>query len=409
MDETTGPSDAASTSGPAQRRPSLLLAGLLLVAFNLRPVLTSVGPLIDDIRRDLGLSSTEIGFLTTAPLIAFGVIAPLAPVLAFRFGMERVLLGCLVLLGGSLALRLAPSVPLLFIGTLAAGCGIAVANVLLPALVKRRYAERAAFVTGLYAMALGGGAALAAGLAVPSAHWLGGSWRGALALWSLPALVAAVVWTGDLRDAPASSHASGGARSRVRLGRDAIAWQVTVLMGIQSLLFYSTVAWLPEILRSHGIGAGAAGALLSMALIVGIPAGLVVAVAAGRMPDQRSIAAIATGIVSVGFVGLLVAPAAAAAVWAVLLGGGLGAWFTLTLTLMVLRAPDARHAAALSGMAQSVGYLLAAIGPVAVGALHDLTDGWTASVAVLLALTVPGLAASLGASRARMVGTARAA
>lgn len=386
------------------RRHVLLLAALLLVALNLRPALTSVGPLIDDIRHDLGLSSAAVGLLTTAPLIAFGAIAPLAPLLAFRFGMERVVLGCLLLLTAGLALRLAHAVPLLFAGTLAAGCAIAVANVLLPALVKRRFEQRAAFVTGIYSMALGGGAALAAGLAVPAKHLLGGSWRGALALWAIPALVAALVWIAVLRDAPASAHASGGARSRVRLGRDPVAWQVTGLMAIQSFLFYSTVAWLPAILRSHGVGSAAAGALLSLALVVGIPAGFLVAVVAGRLPDQRRIALVTGAILVAGFAGLLLAPAGGAALWALLLGGGLGAGFTLTLTLMVLRAPDARHAAALSGMAQSVGYLLAAAGPVAVGALHDLTGGWTVPVAVLLALSVPGTVTALGASRARFVG-----
>jgi MFS transporter, CP family, cyanate transporter len=388
------------------RRASLF--ALLLVALNLRPALTSVGPLIDDVRHDLGLSSTASGLLTTTPLIAFGAFAPLAPLLAFRFGIERVLLGCLLLLTGGLALRLAGAIPPLFGGTLAAGCAIAVANVLLPALVKRRFAERAAFITGLYSMALGGGAALAAGIAVPSSHWLGGSWRGALALWAIPAAVAALVWMLELRDAPASAQASGSARSRVRLGRDAIAWQVTILFGIQSLLFYTTIAWLPEILRSHGVGKTAAGGLLSIALIVGIPAGFLVAVAAGRARDQRAIAAVAVGVVAAGFTGLLAAAAVAPALWALLLGAGLGAGFTLVLTLMVLRAPDTHHAAALSGMAQCLGYLLSAVGPVAIGALHDLTGSWTVPVIVLLALTGPGLATALGASRARMVGAGAA-
>jgi CP family cyanate transporter-like MFS transporter len=404
MDETTGPSDGEATAGPA-RRSALLLAALLLVALNLRPAITSVGPLIDDVRDELRLSSAAIGLLTTGPLIAFGVVAPLGPPLSRRLGIERALLGCLLALAGGLALRLPRSIPLLYLGTLLAGCAIALANVLLPALVKRRFGRRAAFVTGLYSMALGAGAALAAALAVPSERWLGGSWRGALALWALPPLVAAVCWLPQLRPptgAPAGEQAP--TRARPRLRRDRIAWHVTAAMGTQSLLFYTTAAWLPDILRSHGVSSATAGALLSLMLVLGIPAGFLVALAAGRLHDQRPIALAAVATIALGYAGLLLAPRPGAALWTVLLGGGEGAFFTLTLTVMVLRAPDTAHAAALSGMAQSAGYLLAALGPVAIGALHDLTGSWTLPVATLLAFTAPALLAALGASRSGHVG-----
>jgi MFS transporter, CP family, cyanate transporter len=391
------------------RRRALLLPALLLVALNLRPALTSVGPLVHDIRADLGLSSSTVGLLTTLPVLAFGVIAPLAPLLAHRFGLEPVLLGCMLALSAGLALRLLAPVSLLFAGTLAAGCAIAIANVLVPALVKHRFPERATTVTGFYSVALGTGAALAAGLAVPSEHGLGGSWRGALALWAVPALLAAALWTTQLRDAAPSGHAAGVARAPVNLWRDRVAWEVTALMAIQSTLFYATATWLPAVYRSHGIGSGAAGGLLSLALIVGIPAGFGVAWLSGRMRDQRAIALGVALVDAIGFLGLLVAPASGAVVWAILLGGGLGAGFTLVLALLVLRAPDARHATALSGMVQSVGYVLAALGPVAVGAMHDATSSWTLPLLVLLALLIPGLAAALGASRARMVGADAAA
>jgi MFS transporter, CP family, cyanate transporter len=390
------------------RRAPLLLPALLLVALNLRPALTSVGPLVHDVRADLGVSSGTAGLLTTLPVLAFGIVAPLAPVLAHRFRLEAVLLGCMLALAAGLALRLAGAVPLLFAGTLAAGCAIAIANVLVPALVKHRFPGRATTVTGLYSVALGTGAALAAGLAVPSERWLGGSWRGALALWAIPALLAAVVWSGQLRGAAPSAHAAGAARSGVNLWRDGIAWQVTALMAIQSTLFYSVATWLPAVYRSHGIASGAAGGLLSLALIVGIPPGFGIAWLAGRMRDQRAIALGIALVDAVGFLGLLLAPVGGAVVWAILLGAGLGAGFTLVLALLVLRAPDARHATALSGMVQSIGYVLAALGPVAVGAMHDAAGSWTLPLLVLLALVVPGLAAALGASRARMVGATAA-
>lgn len=381
----------------------LLLIGVVLVALNLRAALTIVGPLIGDLRDDEGLSGTAVGLLTTAPLLAFGLVAPLGPRLAARFGVERALVGAMLVLTAGLAVRPLPPIALLFLGTLAAGCGIAIANVLLPAIVKHRFGDRAAFMTGIYSVSLGIGAALAAGLAVPSADWLDG-WRGAFAVWLVPAALAAVVWLPQAGRAPAAADVPK--RVRVHLWRDRIAQQVTAFMAIQSVLFYSVIAWLPEVYRHEGWSKGSAGALLSLSLLVGIPMGFVVAVAASRMRDQRGIAAAACGLTALGLLGVLIAPTAAASLWAGLLGVGFGAGFTLVLTLMVLRAPDARHAAELSGMAQSVGYTVAALGPTLIGALHDLSGGWTLPLATLCALSLPMLAAALGASRPGFVGEA---
>jgi MFS transporter, CP family, cyanate transporter len=395
VDGATGTSDAEQA---ARRREALLLVGaIVLVSLNLRSAITTVGPLIGDIRSDLGLSGTAVGLLAAAPLVAFGLVSPLGPRLAARYGIERSLLGCMLVLAAALAVRPLPPVALLFLGTFAAGCGIAIANVLLPALVKRRFGERATFMTGIYSVALGTGAALGAGLAVPSEQWLGGSWRGALALWTAPALLAAVVWLPQLRRAP--TRASAAPRGRINLWHDPIARNVTGFMAIQSVLFYSMVAWLPEIYRHHGLSKGSAGALLSLALTVGIPLGFVVAAAAARLGDQRPIAAVAVALTTAGWLGVLLAPTAAPSAWVALLGLGFGAGFTLVLALMVLRAADASHAAELSGMAQSVGYTLAAVGPVAIGALHDLTGGWTVPLVALVAGALLELVVALPASR----------
>ena len=298
-------------------------------------------------------------------------------------------------------LRPLPSVVLLFAGTLAAGAAIAVANVLLPALVKRRFGEQATFITGIYSVALGVGAALAAGLAVPSERWLGDSWRAALAVWAVPALLSALLWLPLLRDVP--DRGAAAARVRVNLWRDRVAWSVTGYMALLAVQFYSMVAWLPEIYRHEGMSKGAAGALLSLSLTVGIPMGFVVGALAGRMREQRPIVLAAGVVVLAGWVGVLAAPSAVPSVWAILLGLGFGTGFTLVLALFVLRADDAPHAVALSGMAQSVGYTLAAIGPIAIGALHDLTGGWTTPLVVLVGVAAVDLAVGLGAGRARFV------
>jgi len=397
MDDTTTAPTAARTG----RQTLLLVIGVVLVALNLRAALTVVGPLIGDLRDDEGLSGTAVGLLSTAPLLAFGLIAPLGPRFAARFGVERALVGSMIVLTAGLAIRPLPPTALLFLGTLAAGCGIAIANVLLPAIVKRRFGDGAAFMTGIYSVSLGVGAALAAGLAVPSADWLDG-WRGAFAVWIVPAALAAVVWLPQAVRAPV--RADLPEHVRVHLWRDPIARRLTAFLAIQSVLFYSIVAWLPEIYRPEGFSKGSAGTLLSLSLLVGIPMGFVVAVAASRMRDQRPIAAAACGLTVLGLLGVLLAPTTAASLWAVLLGVGFGAGFTLALTLMVLRAPDSRHAAELSGMAQSVGYTVAAFGPTLIGALHDLSGGWTLPLATLVGLSVPMLAAALGASRPGFVG-----
>lgn len=389
--------DRVTEPRPTRRELALLLAAIVLVSLNLRSALTVIGPLTRDLRHGDGLSGTAIGLLAAAPLLAFGLISPLGPRLAARFGIERALVGCMLLLTAALALRPLPSVVVLFAGTVATGAGIAVANVLLPALVKQRFGRHATSVTGLYSVALGVGAALGAGLAVPSEAWFGGSFRGALALWAPLALVSALVWLPLLRAVPERVPAEE--RVRVSLWGDRRAWQVTAFMSLLAILFYSMVAWLPEVYRHEGMSKGGAGALLSLALILGIPFGFVVGWLAGRLPDQRPIALGGGLMVLAGWIGVLAAPRAAPGLWAILLGSGFGVGFTLVLALFVLRAGDAPHAVALSGMAQSVGYTLAALGPIAVGALHDATGGWRTPLVVLIALAVADLVAALAASR----------
>ncbi|HET6448310.1 MAG TPA: MFS transporter, partial [Conexibacter sp.] len=384
-----------------RRETALLVLAIVLVSLNLRSALTVIGPLIRDLRAGDGLSGTAVGLLAAAPLLAFGLISPLGPRLAARFGIERTLVGCMLLLAASLALRPLPAVVLLFVGTFAAGAAIAVGNVLLPALVKRRFGDQATFVTGIYSVALGVGAALAAGLAVPSERWLGDSWRAALAVWAVPALLAAVIWLPLLR-AP-SGRAAPAMHVRVNLWRDRLAWGVTGYMALMAVQFYSQVAWLPEIYRDEGMSKGAAGALLSLSLVVGIPCGFIVGALAGRLRDQRAIVWAGSGLALGGWAGVLLAPNAAPSLWAIMLGLAFGTGFTLVLALFVLRAGDAPHAVALSGMAQSVGYTLAAIGPIVIGALHDATGGWSVPLATLIGVAAVDLLFGLRAGRAQFV------
>ena len=375
----------------------------MLAGLNLRIAVASVPPVIDEITDDLDLSAAAAGLLTSAPILCFGLLAPLAPVLVRRLGAERALFLALVPLVVGLLVRAESSVIALFAGTVLAGAGIAVANVVVPSVVKGRFG-RVGLMTGIYVATLGAGAALAAGLTVPIERALG--WELALALWALPAAAAAAVLGLALLRDRGPVIARGGSGDAAALLGDGVAWLVTLYFGLQSLLFYVVLAWLPSILRDSGLGAGGAGALLALFALGGIPPSLVVPIVATRMRDQRVLAAGVAAVEAVAVVGLLAAPGAAA-LWVFLFAIGQGAAFSLALTVIILRAPDSKRAAELSGMAQAIGYVLAAIGPVAIGALHDWSGGWDLPLAVLLALTAPLALAGVAAGRARTVRPSR--
>jgi CP family cyanate transporter-like MFS transporter len=390
-----------TTVGARAQHAIAVGAALILIALNLRFALAAVSPVLEELRDDLGLSNIGAGLLTTAPLLCFGLAAPLAPILARRVGQEVLLLGCMVLVAAGITLRIFPSVGPLFAGTIVLGVAIAIANVLMPSVIKRRF-PRPGVMMGLYTTALSISAALAGGLTVPLEQAFG-SWRWALAIWAIPAIVAALAWL------PASRHAGSAPTvetgSSVSLWRDRKAWLVTGTFGMQSLLFYAMLTWLPDILRDAGLSAAHAGGMLSVAMFFGLPTSLVVPVIAARLPDQRPLALVGPAFWAAGFIGLLLSPATLTAVWMMLLGFGQGMGISLALTLVVLRSPDGRHAATLSGMAQSVGYTLAATGPIALGAMHDLTGGWDAPIVLMLVGTVALVACGLGASRPGSVGS----
>jgi MFS transporter, CP family, cyanate transporter len=400
----TKKSPAAAT--PDRLQGVLLVSGIVLLAANLRPALTGVAPLIGQIRTDNGVSNGVAGLLTTLPLLAFGVLSPVAPRLARRLGMERALLASLLVLAAGILLRSAGAVTALFLGTAVLGAAIAVGNVLLPGLVKREFPERAGLMTSVYSTALGISAALAAGASVPVAQLTGMGWRGSLALWALPALLAAIAWVPQARRSDLPENASSRTHHGVSgLWRSALAWQVTLFMGLQSLAYYVTLTWLPEILREEGMSAARAGWMLGLTQAVAIVTIFFAPVIAGRRSSQRGVVVVAVSLSGAGTLGLLVAGSTASALWVVLLGLGQGACFSLALTFFALRAPDSEHAAGLSGMAQTVGYLLAAAGPFLFGVLRDATHAWDVPLALLLAVTVCLLIAGLGAARDAHVAT----
>jgi CP family cyanate transporter-like MFS transporter len=395
---------------PSSLRAGLLVAGIVIAGANLRAALTSVGPLVGEIQAGTGISGGAAGLLTTLPLICFAALSLLAPALASRLGTRRVLTGGLFLLAAGIALRSAPPVAALFAGTVVLGLAIAVGNVLLPSLVKRDFPAHTGLLMGVYITVMNSGAALGAGVSVPLAHQEAFGWRGALGVWALLALVAAVFWLlllrGDTPTGVSTGAASAGdARRRSvsdGLWKSMLAWQVTLFMGLQSVVFYASIAWLPGVLLGDGLSAAQAGWMVSLMQFVGIPAALFAPILAGRRPSQRGYLAAAALLSGAGILGLLFPGGGGGAttmLWVSLLGLGQGASISLALTLFALRTADAREAAALSGMAQSIGYLLAASGPFLFGVLHDLTRSWSLPLAMLFAVAVGQLFAGLGAGR----------
>ena len=388
-------------------RGVLLVVGIVLLAVNLRPALTGLTPLIGQIRADTGISYGVAGLLTTLPLLAMGLLSPIASLLAHRFGMERLLLASMLVLAAGILLRSAGAVTALFLGTAVLGAAIAIGNVLLPGLVKREFPERVGLMTSTYSTALAVSAAIAAGASFPLANQVGIGWRASLGSWALLALVAAVAWLPQMRSARPTNASPANSQGVNGPWRSALAWQVTLFMGLQSLGYYVVLTWLPEILQEEaGISASLAGWMLALAQAVGIASIFLAPVLAGMRPSQHGVVVVAVALTGAGALGLLVAAETATALWVVLLGLGQGACFSLALTFFALRAPDSEHAAALSGMAQTVGYLLAAVGPFLFGLLRDTTHAWTVPLALLFAVAACLLLTGLGAARDAHVGRA---
>ncbi|EIB0969469.1 CynX/NimT family MFS transporter [Salmonella enterica] len=359
---------------PRGKQGALLIAGILMIATTLRVTFTGAAPLLETIRSDYGLSTAQTGLLTTLPLLAFALVSPLAAGIARRFGMERSLFAAMLLICAGIALRSLPSAALLFAGTAIIGCGIALGNVLLPGLIKRDFSQHVARLTGAYSLTMGAAAALGSALVVPLAlHGFG--WRGALLMLMLFPLLAFLIWLPQWRTTRSANLSSSRALHERGIWRSPLAWQVTLFLGLNSLIYYVIIGWLPTILISHGYSEAQAGSLHGLLQLATAAPGLAIPLILHRFNDQRWIAALVSLLCAVGAAGLWFVPGQAV-IWTLLFGFGSGATMILGLTFIGLRASSAHQAAALSGMAQSVGYLLAVCGPPVMGKLHDASGSW---------------------------------
>ncbi|QTM98025.1 MFS transporter [Sediminibacillus dalangtanensis] len=383
----------------------LLIAGIILIAFNLRPAITSVGPLLGTIRDDIGLANWGAGLITSLPLLAFAVMSPIAPRLSNRIGSGRALqLGLLLLIIGIISRSIAYT-PTLYIGTTLVGLGIAVCNVLLPGLIKEKFPEKVGLMTSVYSTCMASFAALASGLSIPLADSLQLGWQLSLVSWVIPAFIGITVWSVYLRkqknEQPKQQFFEPSA---ARLTKSPLAWQVTLFMGMQSFLFYVTISWLPEILHDYGLTIGTAGWLLSYMQFVSLPATFIAPILADKFKNQRGIILLIGLFAVTGYGGLLAGGSFwLLIVWITFIGFALGASISLALAFLSMRAADAKQAAELSGMAQSFGYLLAAAGPFFIGLLVDATGKWNLPIAAILAVSLFMVIAGLGAARNKLV------
>src|SRR5699024_6319253 len=381
----------------------ILLLGVGLVGANLRVPITSIGALISFIRDDLGINNTMAGAITTLPLLAFALLSPFAPKIANRLGMERTIALSLLLLIIGIAIRSLFGIRMVFFGTLLIGLAIAVGNVLIPAIVKVNFPFKVGVMTGIYAIFMNVFAAIGSGFSVPIAEIGQLGWRGSTGIWIFLAIITLIVWMPQLRNEREQIHASVQKKSQTSLWRSSLAWQVTHFMGCQSFVYYTNITWLPDILMTKGYDANVAGWIVFLLLFSFIPMTFIIPVVAERLPNQVSLSVLTGALLIIGYVGLFFGTSIVVPLAAMVLGIANGCSFGLAMMFFTLRTKDGSEAAELSGMAQSFGYLLAAVGPIIIGALYDVTNEWILPIILLLLMAILILMNGIAAGKDRQI------
>ncbi|WP_010252213.1 CynX/NimT family MFS transporter [Myroides injenensis] len=368
----------------------LMFLGIIFVASNLRAPLTSVGPVIAEITKSLELSNTTAGLITTIPLMAFAFLSGIVPRFSRKYGMEIILLISLIILTVGLVIRPLGSIASLFIGAALVGTAITVGNVLMPAYIKNNFPNKVGTMMGIYSVAMNLTAALAAGFSISLGHITDLGWRGSIGIWVVLSITTIVIWIPQVKKKRIDTVKGDFAidENKVNLYKSGLAWAVTVFMGVQSLLFYCLAAWLPKIVQTWGVSEIESGWILSYVQFAQLPMTFIGAIIASKMNNQKFLAALSGILFTVGIVGVMVFKTEYLVLWCVLIGAASGLAFSLSMLFFVLRTKNAVVAADLSGMAQSFGYMIAAVGPPLFGGLYDMSQSWTTSLGFLVVMSL---------------------
>ena len=381
------------------RKGFFLGLGILFIATILRAPITSVAPLIGTISSDLGLNSAAAGMISTTPLLAFALCSILAPISERKIGIEKVLFLSLIGLSIGIFLRSFSGSFFLYFGTILIGISIAHCNVLIPSLIKRDFPEKVGLITGIYSVTMNVCGALASGISLPLATKLHLGWQGSLRVWLVLSMLALVFWLPQVRSTT-KMDLSVSTPKQKSLIKSSLAWKISLFMGIQSLIFYTLIAWMPQLFLQKNIDGELTGWLLTLLQLFLVPATFLLSIIAGRLAEQTILVWLGAGTIFIGLLGIMLTTSLPIIVISViLLGIGGGCCFSLSMMFFSLRSKSSAEASQISGMAQSVGYLLAASGPLLFGLLHDLSHSWISSLLVLLALSVVLLYVGLGASK----------
>jgi len=381
----------------------LMAIGVIVVGSTLRAPITAVGPVILEITEQLNLTPLLVGLITTIPLMSFALLSVLAPKAAKRFGLENLLLYSMLFLALGLFVRSVGSVSLLFLGAALIGAAITIGNVLMPAFIKKEFPEKAGLITGFYLVSMNLTSALAVGFSIQIGQATGLGWKASIGIWGVLSLIAFLLWLPQIKKRIVSSTKDNSRLNSKALWKSRLAWQISILMGLQSFFFYTLAAWLPTVLQSWGMSAENSGWMLSYIQMGQLPIMLIGPIVAGKMKDQTPLMWVTFILLLLGLIGIIVWKTEFIIISVILIGVSLGLAYTLVTMFFILRTKHPSESANLSGMAQSVGYLIAATGPPLFGALYSLTNNWYVPLALLLVAAVFLLTSGLASSKNRYV------
>lgn len=371
------------------KEKKLIVLGIIFISFNLRAPITAVGSIVEMIKSEFMISSSSAGLITTLPLIAFAIVSPFVSKTSKKLGYGKtMMLGLMFILLGELV-RSYTNLTGLFIGTALLGIGIAIGNVLIPSIIKMSFPNKTGLLTSIYTSSMCIFAAVGAGLSIPLAKGLNLGWKNALAIWFTLTLVTIIIWLPQLKAKDNMDKTVSKKTENKSIWKSSTAWWVTLFMGTQSLLFYSLVAWLPTIIVSKGMTESFAGTMALTFQLIAIPATLLIPILCDKLKNQRILVGIVCGLYISGMLLLFFAKTNTLLLGSVVLMSlGMGGSISLSIAFISLRSQNSSIAAELSGMSQSAGYLLAAVGPILMGYIYDSSGSWSLPITIFAGLIV---------------------